>query len=660
MAGRYQDKRGVQTSDRPVSAAFALSAVLLIVWIYWPALRGGWIWDDDIEVAHNAVIQGGWAALGLIWRGAGSSDYFPLKTTAQWLEWHAWHFSPAGYHLVNLALHATSALLLWRLLRDLAPAGADPRRWSRAAWFGAICFAVHPLVVDSVAWIAELKNALSLPLLLASALAYIRHDADGRRSSYIASLAAFLLALLAKTTVVLFPVILLVFAWWRRGRIRRSDALRTVPFFAASLILGVVTVVFQEHRTMASSLTLGPLPLRLLGAGLEIGFYLAKFVLPARLAPIYPAFGRRAVVAGGALAWLALAFVVVVGWRHRLTWGRHLLLGLAFFALNLLPVVGLVPMAYLQISPVANHFAYLPAVGLAGLTSALVLVATAHWRGRAWAFAAAAIAAFAIASRAQAALYASSRAFWAYAYVHDPGSWTAANNFGVALTDAGAVSRAIPVLQGAVHSDPSNAQSWYNLASALQVAGRNPEAADAFGRALRIEPTLAPAWDNLGICLEQLGRNAGAVACFEHAVAAYQAAFASQSREPGLRENLGLTASRLAAALASAGRLDDAAAAYDEAVRAFPGDADAHVNYAVDLAHLRRWDEALREFEAALRLEPDAPDIRNDLGNLYAMTGRFSEAERQFEAALRLKPDYPEARENLRRVQALERGAGQP
>jgi hypothetical protein len=376
------------------TARFAIPAALIVLagcLVYWPSIRGGWIWDDAEEVAQNPVLRDS-DGLEKIWFAPAGTDYFPLKTTVQWLEWRAWGDDPAGYHAVGIALHLLSAFLFWRLLRRLG------LRW---AWAGGLLFAVHPLAVESVAWIAELKNTLSLPFLLLAMLAYVefsdRSDGaiqpgaatrtqgrDGRparplsapgsagaRPYYLLSLVLFLLAMLSKSSVVMFPVVILLYCWWKRGRIGRADLAGAAPFFAVSLGLGFVTVWFQHHRAIVAGHRLaGSLLSRLAGAGLSLGFYLGKCLWPTGLLPIYPRWEIDPVTPLDFAPWLAMAAIFACLWSRRDAWGRHAIFGLGFFAVNLLPVTGLVAMSYLRISRVADHFAYVPLLGILGLAVA--------------------------------------------------------------------------------------------------------------------------------------------------------------------------------------------------------------------------------------------------------------------------------------------------
>ena len=217
--------------------------------VFWPALHGTWVWDDQPEVIINNLLRDpdGWWKF---WIAPPTHDFFPLKSTLQWLLWQAWQDNALGFHVITLGLHLLSALLLVRLLRQLG---------LRHAWLGGLLFAIHPVVVESVAWIAELKNTSSLPPLLLAMSAYIEYDARRRKRDYCLALLWFLAAMLCKTSVVMLPAVLLLYAWWKRGRIGRDDIKASVPFFAVALALGLVTVWYQRYHSI------GPEPLPMVG-----------------------------------------------------------------------------------------------------------------------------------------------------------------------------------------------------------------------------------------------------------------------------------------------------------------------------------------------------------------------------------------------------------
>jgi len=612
-------------ASRRFTASVLIPAIVILAagWLaYGPSLHGGWLWDDTEEVTQNAVLRDP-AGLQKIWFAPAGTDYLPLKSSVQWLEWRAWGSDPAGYHAVNLTLHLLSAFLFWRLLAKLG---------LRHASVGGLLLAVHPLAVESVAWVAELKNTLSLPLLLLAMLAYVAADegragrsrpaarsvpatANAETNGYLLlSFLCFLLAMLSKSSVVMFPVVILLYAWWKRGRITRRDAAVSVPFFVISLGLGLVTVWFQQHRAIIAGHQLaGGLAERVAAAGLALAFYLGKSLWPFGLLPIYPRWEIHPSDPLVYAPWLVLAALIAWCWSQRGTWGRHVLFGLGFFVLNLAPVLGLVAMSYLRISRVADHFVYLPLLGIIGLVTAGIdrlLVSQpsrpnppAHptaYLGRAgrsrpaarlsippetdgasgraqppgpttifffngqrsylviatWASLAVVALAFVWQTRRYAEIFRNEEALWSYTIKHNPGAWAAQGNLGYALFQAGRVSESIPYYREALRLNPDYAEARYNLGTALLQINQVPEAIAEYERAVRLQPASA-----------------------------------------GMQNNLGT-------ALVHAGRLPEAAGHFAQAVQLDPDYAEAHHNLGNALLLTGRLPEAIQQYQETLRLSP--------------------------------------------------------
>jgi len=439
---------------------FLLRAAVIVLagaWVFWPGIHGGWIWDDYLEIIQNRFLRDR-AGIGKIWFRPEGMDYFPLKTTVQWIEWHLWGDRVEGYHLVSIGLHLLSALLLWRLLRKLG--------MGLGAWLGALLFAVHPLMVESVAWISEFKNTLSLPFLLLAMITYVDWDRGRDRPAYFISLGLFLAAMLCKSSVVMFPMVILLYGWWKRGRIARSDLRASAPFFAVSLILGLVSVWFQQHRAIAGEdISIGGFWSRCAGAGLAVFFYLGKYLFPADLMPDYPRWELNPPAPWQFWPWVAIAAALWLSSRPS-KYSRPILFGLGFFLINLVPVLGFIPMSYLRISRVADHFAYLPLIGLIGLTAAavekigkslsrflslplslfLILVAALAWQGHRY-----------------ARIFTSDEMFWTYTLEHNPKSWLALNDLGVRLAGRGRILEAIEYYKAALRVGPDDFASQKDL-----------------------------------------------------------------------------------------------------------------------------------------------------------------------------------------------------
>ena len=335
--------------------------VLAVAWIYTPVSHGEFLWDDHILVTDNWMVQSGsLGGLAAIWVEPDGPDYFPLTYTALWLQWQAFGENPNGYHLVNVALHAISGLLLWRLLAQLRLSGA---------WLAALLFAVHPVCVESVAWISEIKNTLSLPFFLLACLCWVRQDEAGsgftQKRWYAASLTAFVLALLAKPSMVGLPLLTLLYAWWKRQQISRRDLLRMVPPLLIAITMGLITIWYQRERAIAGEvLPIGGLLSRVTTAGMAVVFYLATTFWPVGLMPIYPRWLSEQAALWPLLPLVGLTTVAVLMWQNRHSWGRHAVLAGGFFSLMVAPVLGLVPMSFMRVSWVSDHFLYLPMIGL--------------------------------------------------------------------------------------------------------------------------------------------------------------------------------------------------------------------------------------------------------------------------------------------------------
>lgn len=596
------------------TAVRALIIAVIATWAYWPALRGGWLWDDRLELADNPLVRdaGGWWKA---WLAPSGMDYFPLKGTLQWVQWHLWGADATGYHLSNLTLHVAGACLLWRLLSKLG---------ARQAWLGGLIFAIHPAAVESVAWIAEFKNALSLPPLLLAMCSYVSFlDAPANRRNYFLAMAWFAAAMLCKTSVVMFPVFLLVYAWWRRGRIEGADLRAALPFLGVSLALGLVTVVFQWSRAMGPAGIPGGWGARWGQAGWCILAYLRACVFPVGLAPVYAPFSPAL---PAALPWAVIAAALALFWTRRNGWGRHALFVSGWFLLNLLPIVGLIPIAYLRVSPRADHLAYLSLAGVAAGAAAGFGAAWERVRAGGLACRAAlavpavlAVVALGAGSRAYAAAFRDERALWSAAAGREPGAWLARNNLGRVLLNEGRAEEALAELGAAVRLEPSSAEVRANLGDALERSGRRTEALAQYREAVSIEPRFAGGHYDLGRALLESGRA-------EEAAGQFRAALGIDPEHAAAHNNLGLALARL-------GRLPEAMDEYRAALRISPGMPEAQLNLGNACFKLGRLEEAVDHYRAALRQDPRYAAAHSNLAAALQALGRMGEARSELEAA---------------------------
>jgi tetratricopeptide (TPR) repeat protein len=623
----------MKTPWRSPIAGAALIVVLTVA-AYLPALHGGFLWDDNVFVTDNQALRS-LDGLRRIWATQVTAQrYYPLVSTGLWAEYHLWKLQPLGYHLVNILLHAVNAVLVWLILRRLKILGA---------WLAALVFAIHPVNVASVAWVSEQKNTLSMFFYAVAILLYLRFDEEeGRWWWYGLSLLAFLLALLSKTAVAMLPLVLLGCGWWRHGRVRRKDLLRSVPFFALSLGLGLLTICVENLANGELTVrTVGFLS-RLAGAGWTPWFYLYKALLPVNLMVVYPKWSIDAsrwvsyvpgIVLIGCLAWF---------WWKRQTWGRPLLFGLGYFVVTLFPVMGFFDQSFYAYSLVADHWQYCSIIGVIALAVAagerICRRRDEPRRLLRTMLSAAVLLALGVATWKRGCMYADAEVLWRDNMAKNSKAAVVRNNLGAALVEVGRATEAIAQYEQALQLQPGYSKAHYNLGITLMQVGRVPEAIAQYEQALRIWPDYADAHNNLGIALAQVGRVPEAIAQYEQALRIWP-------DYADAHNNLGI-------ALARVGRVPEAIAQYEQALRIETDHARAHYNLGIALAQAGRVPEAMDHWKQALRIKPDFAEAHYNLGVTLAQVGRVPEAVAQYEQALQIRPDYVEAHYNLGNVLA--------
>lgn len=611
----------------PVLAGLALAALVMAA--YLPALSNGFVWDDDVYLTANPLLDS-LAGLRRIWlEPTATVQYYPLTFTSFWIEVHLWGLEPFGFHLVNLLLHGLDAILLWRLLLALEVP---------AAWVAAALFAVHPLHVESVAWVTERKNVLSAAFALGSALCFLRADARRSAISYGVALLLFAAALLSKSSVCFLPGAILVVLWWRRGELRRRDLIAVAPFALLAIASAWMTAWVERHHVgaLGADWALNPGE-RVFIAGRALWFYAGKVFWPEPLTFNYPAWQ---IDTSAPLQWLfpVSALAVVVGafaLRGRI--GRGPLAAVLIFIGALLPVLGFVDFYAMRYSFVADHFAYLPSVALLALATATVARIAPRWgaRGRrvaAWA-AIAVVLLLLSRTRAQSHAYRDAETLWRDTLAKNPASWMAHNNLGALLAERGSVEDALPHWQEALRLAPPMAEIHRNLGDAARVQKDLAEAEKQYRRALELDPTIASTHNALAVVLAAQGRR-------DEATIEYRESLRLDPSSASVHNDLGV-------ALASAGELAEAESEYRKALEIDPDLARAHSNLGLVLAATGRNDEALVHFAAAVRLEPDMAEAHNNAAVLLERTGHMEEALAQYEEVVRLAPAVPEARYNL-------------
>jgi tetratricopeptide (TPR) repeat protein len=614
---------------------FLQAAMLLLagLWIYAPALHGDWLWDDDIYITNSTVKHDPWGLLAIWFEPNRFIEFYPIEASVQWLQCQLFGDDTFGYHLTNVLLHVLSALLVWKLLAKFN---------LRLAWWGALLFVVHPAMVESVAWISELKNALSLPPFLLALCAWIDFQEGGRKKDYARALLWFLTAMLCKISMAMFPLVIFLYAWWKRGRIGWSDAKESAPFFAVSLILGMATALLGRQYDLTNSsealnIPAHGVPARVALGGLSLGFYFLKSVLPIGLVPMYPQWTVSPPSFWQFLPWVVLAWAAGWFWLRRGTWGRHALLGCGFFVILLLPFIGFKDISYMRFTWVMDHFLYIPIIGLIGLA---VAGAERLWPGlppatRPGCFVGAVLiaAVLAVGSHRYAKIFAGPVPLWTYTLKHNPNSVGAHDNLGVYYSDGGNYAEGISQFEDALQIDPDDVKVLDNLGVAW-VRSQNPaEATAEFRAALRLNPGDAKAHNDLGNLLAQTGHSQEGLAEFREAV----------RLNPEYVDAL----IGLGGALMQSGDAAGAVPEFEAASRLDEANVTARVDFALTLVQCARAPEALDEIERAAALDPNNPSVHDAYGYILSQLGREQEAIEQYQSALTLNPEDGQAHYRL-------------
>ena len=619
----------------------ALAAAMLILaamLVYIPAMRAGYIWDDvnyirrDPYLPTARIIQAD-DGLRRIWLTAETADYFPLTHTVFWIQWRCWGTDAAGYHVVNVLLHAAAAVLLWGVLKELKLPGA---------WLAGLIFAVHPVCVASVGWISELKNTLSMVFYLAAILGYLRFDRGCGRKWYALSLVWFAAALLSKTSVVMLPVVLLALAWWRRAGVSVKDLRRIAPLLGMSLVMGLVTIWFQQRHAIGIGQVVRTEGLldRLAAAGWVVWFYLYKAVLPVKLSMVYPRWSVDAGAAGSWVPLIALLAAFGVLWRFGRTWARAPLFALGYFVVTLFPVLGFFDMSFMRYSFVADHFQYVSILAVIALAAGGAWRICRHRRPAVrWASRAAVavvVAVLGVGAWRQAGVYQNRRTLWEDTLAKNRDAWVAHYNLGLVHADAGETAQAANSYLAAIALKPDYGEAHNNLGAVYMTTGDLGSAARHYRTAARLMPDHPNPHFNLGNIFAKAGHP-------NDAVAHYLAAIDADPNHIDAHFNLGVVYGK-------GGDANDAAAQYRIAIRLAPDHARAHNNLGLIHAGRGRLDEAIGHYLSAIRAASDYALAHNNLARAYERKGRVDAAIRHYRTALRIRRDYPAARERLDRL----------
>ena len=660
--------------------------------LYWPATGHDFVnYDDNLYVSDNPHVTGGLTLENAGWafRTGYAANWHPVTWLSHMLDCQIFGLKPWGHHLTSVLLHAFNAGLLFALLQQMTGA-----RW-RSLLVAAL-FAIHPLRVESVAWVAERKDVLSGCFGLLALWAYARYavarkqkaesrkqkaesgitphgsrithhasrtmdhrllTTDHRSLFYLLSLFFFALGLMSKPMLETLPFVLLLLDYWPLKRIKKYEVrmqkaesgaspftihhsyfilLEKLPFLVLAAAASVVTFVVQRRGGAMGAAEYFTPGARWGNALISYCRYLGKLFWPTDLAVFYPHPGQwplgQILLAGG----LILGVSVLLSVQRRRA--PFLLVGWLWFLGTLVPAIGLIPVGG---HSMADRYTYLPLIGVLILVvwGAYELTGGRHYPVMAFAVAGSTAIVLCMAvTRQQLGYWKDSETLFRHALEVTENNHIAHYNLGLALDMKGQLDEAMGHYQEALRLKPDYADAHNNLGIALGRKGKVGEAISQFQEALRVKPDYAEGHYNLGNALLMKGQ-------IDEAITQYQEALRLNSDYANVHYNLGL-------ALGRKGQIDEAISQYQEALRLKPDYAEVHDNLGNALARRGRADEAIREFQEAIRLKPDYAPAYNNLGTALAKQGQIDEAIRQFQEAVRLKPDYALARNNLARALA--------
>ena len=688
----------------------SLALVIATVGVYLPVRHYGFVdMDDDVFVTENPHIRGGltwqsvrWAFTAGLTHNDPNTDYWrPLSLLSHAVDIELFGLRPAGHHLMNVGIHAAAAVALFLVLQSMtglrrteaSPPGAGEASATQAAapWrcaLAAALFALHPLRVESVAWVTERKDVLSglfFMLTLGAYTRYVRHPFSMPR--YLAVFFLFALALMSKSMVVTLPFVLLLLDYWPLGRTRWAEPAAVgrgvpprraslaelfrekLPLFALAVASSVVTFLGQP---VGGGMNLAgvPLGIRTANALLSYAAYIGKMFWPTGLAvwyPLHPGLSAAAVTAA-AIGLVGVTTAVIRGARRR-PW---LVTGWLWYLGMLVPVIGVFQGSG---EAMADRFMYLPSIGLTmmlcwsvpsrAMERRIVKVITCVAAG-------AVLAVCAALSRVQIEYWKDSETLFRHALDVTRDNWHAHDNLALALKKAGRMQEAVDHYEDALRIRPDEPGAHNGLGNALLQVGKNQEAIGHYEQALRLRPDYAEAHGNLGLALMQAGRIPEAIEHLERAVrlkpnvaeAHYNLGLAlrlaGKIREANghfeqavqLKPEYAEAHNSLGLALMQAGRIPEAIEHLQQAVRLKPGFVEGQCNLGIALCRAGKVRDAIGHFEQALQLRPDSPEVHGDLGIALELAGRTNEAIGHYEQALRLRPDYPQAQKGLARLRA--------
>jgi tetratricopeptide (TPR) repeat protein len=589
------------------------------------------VYDDDAYVTENQHVKTGFTRENVIWAFTSglTANWIPLTWLSHMLDCQLFDLKPQWHHFTNLLLHIINTLLLFAVLRQMTSA-----LWQSA--FVAAAFALHPLHVESVAWVSERKDVLSALFWILTMAAYLRYVRYTSIKWYLLTLLLFAMGLMAKPMLVTLPFVLLLLDYWPLDRFKVNGTARLIrekiPFLVLSAVSSVITFLVQQSAGAVSKIESIPLLTRLANAFVSYMAYIEKMVWPSRLAVLYPypVEGlpmQRLVTA--VLLLLGISFWVI----HIAKNSRYLLVGWLWYLGTLVPVIGLIQVGN---QSMADRYTYLPSIGIFIMIAWGISEISVKWRFRKILLCISSVAvlsAFSICTYFQLHYWRNGITLFERAIAVTENNFVMHYNLGVVFSHSGELDKAIEHYTKAVQIKRNYADAHYNLGVALKLQNKSSEALWHYRQVLLSKPDYIEAQNNIGVILAEQGK-------LNEAIVYYQKALKIKPDYAEAHYNLGRV-------LQSQNKLDEALGHYHRALQSKPDKVEVYNNIGIILKLQDRLAEAADYYSKALQIKPDYGEAHCNLGNVFAQQGKFDDAINQFNQALQSKADYPEAHYGL-------------
>ncbi len=658
---RGEVKKGAAHAEKKTILSNRLVQGIMLVAIvfvaFFPAFKANFIWDDD-AITENILLRTDnglfkiWTAPSLI---PHELHYWPLVYSTFWLEYQIAGLKPFLYHFDNVLLHAVNVILLWLLVGRLG---------IRGAWLAAALFALHPVHVESVVWVIERKDVLSLMFYLLTFHAYVSFKKNQRRGIYILALFLYICAMLSKSMTVSLPIAILLWLWWRKGKIEKRDIISVVPFMVIAAVLAAVdTLIASGKVPLDYNLSMVQ---RILIASRAVCFYFWKLIFPFNLMAIYPGWNINVASLELYLFPLGILATLIVLWLKRDRLGRGPLAAALFYILSLAPILGFISFTFMEISFVADRFQYLPSIGILLLIAALIAkVADMLKPSERWALnfgLTFVLLTLGVLTSQHASVYQNNWKLFTDTLKKNPAAWMAYdmlgnelvaqkkhdeaidhfkeairlkprymeayNNLGVALAEMGRLDEAIEYYNRGLSIKPENPEVHNNLANAFVMKNQPEKAIPHYEEAIRLDPYYYNAYDNLGVTLARQGK-------FDEAIEHHKKAMEIRPTYTPAYYNL-------ANVYADTGELDKAIHYYEQAIQLDPTYVQAYNNLANVYYRIGEVDTAIGYCTSALQIDPDFPTLHGNIARMYSEQGEIKKAVHHFRALVRLRPDWSE------------------